>query len=332
MMLHRFLGKAWAAVLLCRCLTLQAADDPQTRLLRQPAVSKDHLAFVYAGDIWISDRDGGHPVQLTSHPASEYAPHFSPDGQWIAFSANYDNNTDVYVMPISGGQPRRLTWHPAADVVTGWTPDGKSVLFVSNREIANSRSSQFYEVTVEGGYEKKVMKAVGLEGAWSPDGQRLAYRPYLKAYCGFERLAPTSRRRYPADLDHRSRGQGSGENSRMSMRRTATRCGSAITSRSFRIATKDPRIFFSMIRPAAKCASSRTNRRGTCAAPTPTAIPSFTRRAAFSNRSISASGGDPHSIPMRLARCKPTQARPQWKDAARITSPPRGCRPAASAC
>jgi tricorn protease len=176
--------KMVVVALLCRCVALDAAEEPATRLLRQPAVSKDHLAFVYAGDIWVSDRDGSRPVQITSHPASEYSPHFSPDGKWIAFSANYDNNIDVYVVPVEGGQPRRLTWHPAADVVTGWSVDGKRVLFVSNREVANSRSSQLYEVPLEGGYEQKIMKAVAVEGAWSPDGKRLAYRPYIMAYTG----------------------------------------------------------------------------------------------------------------------------------------------------
>jgi tricorn protease len=161
-----------------------AADAPDTRLLRQPAVSKDHLAFVYGGDIWISDRDGSRPIRITAHPASEFAPHFSPDGQWIAFSAGYDNNVDVYVVPTEGGQPRRLTWHPAADVVTGWSSDGKRVLFTSNREIANSRSGQLYEVALTGGYEKRVMKAVAVEGTWSSDGKRLAYRPYIMAYAG----------------------------------------------------------------------------------------------------------------------------------------------------
>ena len=126
----------------CFCAGAGPADEPDTRLLRQPSVSKDHLAFVYGGDIWVSDRDGGHPVRITAHPATEFAPHFSPDGRWIAFSANYDNNTDVYVVPTEGGQPRRLTWHPAADVVTGWSPDSKRVLFISNREVANSRSGQ----------------------------------------------------------------------------------------------------------------------------------------------------------------------------------------------
>jgi tricorn protease len=181
--LNTFFGSLCAAALLCPCVTSQASEEG-TRLLRQPAVSKDHLAFVYGGDIWISERDGSHPVQLTSNPAAEFAPHFSPDGRWIAFSANYDNNTDVYVIPVEGGQPRRLTWHPAADIVTGWSPDGKRVLFVSNREVANSRSGQFYEVSLEGGYEHKIMKAVAVEGMWSADGKRLAYRPYIMAYSG----------------------------------------------------------------------------------------------------------------------------------------------------
>jgi tricorn protease len=169
---------------LCRCVGAHAADDSETRLLREPTVSRDHLAFVYAGDIWVSDRDGQHPARITTDPASEFAPHFSPDGKWIAFSASYGNNTDVYVVPVEGGQPRRLTWHPAPDIVTGWTPDSKQVVFASNREVANSKSSQLYEVPLVGGYEKKIMNAVAVEGSWSPDGKRFAYRPNIMAYSG----------------------------------------------------------------------------------------------------------------------------------------------------
>jgi tricorn protease len=159
------------------------AAEP-TLMLRQPAVSKDHLAFVYAGDLWLADRNGGNARRLTSHAASEFAPRFSPDGKSIAFSASYDGNTDVYVIGLDGGQPKRLTWHPSADIVSGWSPDGKRVLFASPREVLNNRSNQLYEVSVDGGYEKQVMKAVAYEGAWSPDGRQLAYRPYNAAYAG----------------------------------------------------------------------------------------------------------------------------------------------------
>lgn len=155
-----------------------------TQLLRQPSVSRDHLAFVYGGDIWLADRDGKNPTRLTQHPAAEFAPTFSPDGKWLAFSASYDRNTDVYVMPAKGGEARRLSWHPGADVVVGWSPDSKRILFSSGREISVSRSTHLYEVSVEGGHEQKVMDAIAFEGNWSADGKWLAYRPFPQAYAG----------------------------------------------------------------------------------------------------------------------------------------------------
>ncbi len=159
------------------------AGEP-TLLIGQPAISQNQLAFVYAGDIWLSDRNGKNPTRLTTHPADELAPAFSPDGKMIAFSARYDGNTDVYVVPITGGQPKRLTWHPGADRVSGWSTDGKRVLFASSREVANGRSNQLYEVPVAGGFEKKIMDAQAYDGRWSPDGKRIAYRPYRSAQDG----------------------------------------------------------------------------------------------------------------------------------------------------
>jgi tricorn protease len=161
-----------------------ALSAEPTLMLRQPAVSQNHLAFVYAGDLWLADRNGANPRRLTGHAASEFAPRFSPDGRSIAFSASYDGNTDVYVIGLDGGAPKRLTWHPATDTVNGWSPDGQRVLFASPREVLNSRSNQLYEVSVNGGYERQVMKAVAWEGAWSSDGRQLAYRPYNQAYAG----------------------------------------------------------------------------------------------------------------------------------------------------
>ncbi len=170
--------------LLCAlaCGTVTAAEG--TRLLRQPDISATHLAFVYGGDIWLAERNGANARQLTTHPASEFAPKFSPDGNWLAFSASYDNNTDVYVMPVSGGAATRLTFHPGADTVNGWSPDGKSVIFASNREVANSRSNQLYSVPLTGGFEQKLMAAVAFEGDLSADGKKLAYRPNNMAHSG----------------------------------------------------------------------------------------------------------------------------------------------------
>ena len=106
----------------------------QTLLLRQPTVSDKHIAFAYANNIWIVDRAGGDARRLTSFQDQEGNPEFSPDGKWVAFSAQYGGNTDVYVVPVEGGEPVRLTWHPAPDLVEGWTPDGKAVVFASTRE------------------------------------------------------------------------------------------------------------------------------------------------------------------------------------------------------
>ncbi|HXY96160.1 MAG TPA: PDZ domain-containing protein [Steroidobacteraceae bacterium] len=183
-------GVVLAALLLAPCLAASAEEPTGTLLLRQPTLSREHLAFIYGGDIWVADRDGGHPERLTVH-ASAHSPRFSPDGQWIAYSAIYAGNTDVYVIPAAGGQPRRLTWHPARDEVDGWSPDGRRILFASPRAVANSRSNQLYEIPLIGGFERKIMEAVALEGAWSPDGTRLAYRPYSSAYEG-----PAGWRRY----------------------------------------------------------------------------------------------------------------------------------------
>ncbi len=153
-------------------------------MLREPTVSATQIAFIYGGDIWIADRDGADPRRITSHPAVETRPKFSPDGSMLAFSANYDGNTDVYVISTSGGQAKRLTFHPSADQVSGWSADGSAVLFSSTREVAMGRTGQLYHVALEGGLPEKIMKAVAAEGAWSDDGSRLAYRPYWAAHGG----------------------------------------------------------------------------------------------------------------------------------------------------
>src|SRR6266567_4705700 len=83
-----------------------------TRLLRHPTVSRDQVAFEYAGDLWTVPRAGGQPRRLTSTPGVESDPYFSPDGLQIAYTATVAGNTDVYLMPAAGGEPKRLTWHP----------------------------------------------------------------------------------------------------------------------------------------------------------------------------------------------------------------------------
>ncbi|WP_444995861.1 S41 family peptidase [Aliikangiella sp. IMCC44359] len=172
-----------SSLLVLSCNANTGIDRTQTKLLLQPSLSQNKLAFVYAGDIWVANKDGSTPQRLTSHIADETNPHFSPDGKWIAFTANYNNNSDVYVISSSGGQPKRLTWHPGADIVNDWSPDGKKILFTSRREMKNGRSSQAWEVSVKGGFPTKVMDAVVQSASWSNNGL-LAYQPYNTAHRG----------------------------------------------------------------------------------------------------------------------------------------------------
>ncbi len=157
--------------------TAAAAATGSTRMLRMPTVSATHIAFAYANNIWTVERAGGMARRLTSFQGQTTNPHFSPDGKWIAFSAEYAGNTDVYVVPSEGGEPKRLTWHPGADTVEGWTPDGKSILFASARATwAPSASPRFWTVPVEGGVEEPLQLPRGYQGKISPDGTHLAYR------------------------------------------------------------------------------------------------------------------------------------------------------------
>src|SRR5215211_3071135 len=109
--------RIWAAVaVLALAATATAVDTADTRLLSMPAVSAKHVAFVYADDLWVADRDGKNPRRLTSDIGVETYPNFSPDGSLIAFSAQYDGNTAVYTIPVTGGTPKRLTYHPGPDI------------------------------------------------------------------------------------------------------------------------------------------------------------------------------------------------------------------------
>jgi len=152
-----------------------------TRLVADPAVSADHIAFVYDGDLWIAERSGSNPRRLTTHPGTEQNPRFSPDGTRIAFSGEYDGNIDAFVVPVAGGAPRRLTWHPAADVVQDWTPDGGSVAFFSTRQsIQADGGAALLTVSVDDGQIEELEVPYGFAFAMSADG-RIAYSPAAPA-------------------------------------------------------------------------------------------------------------------------------------------------------
>jgi tricorn protease len=148
-------------------------------LLQHPSVSTTQVVFGYADNLWIASREGGDARRLTAG-GHERRPVFSPDGTLVAFTGEYDGNQDVDVVPAAGGVPRRLTYHPGPDDVVGWTPDGRHVLFVSERAAFADGVVQLFTVPVEGGFPTRLPLPRALEGAYSPDGSRIAYVPIMQ--------------------------------------------------------------------------------------------------------------------------------------------------------
>ena len=176
-----------ASLLLCAATasTTMAVDLSDVRLLSDPALSRDHVAFQYAGDLWIADRDGSGARRITSHEGSERLPRFSPDGGLLAFSAQYDGNTDVFAVAGSGGVPQRLTWHPDPDFVEDWSPDGQRVLFASQRATFTRRHIQLFEIPADpssGVFPAQLPIPHGLRASYSPDGAKIAYVPLSEAF------------------------------------------------------------------------------------------------------------------------------------------------------
>ena len=148
-----------------------------TMLLREPTISKDHIVFVYANDLWLTHTNGGTSTRLTTHIGLETNPHFSPDGSFIAFTGQYDGNTDVYIIPKEGGEPKRLTFHPGQDVVSGWTPDGKSVIFSSSRDgNVPTKESKLFKINKDGGHAEALIIPRAVKGEISENGQYIAYQ------------------------------------------------------------------------------------------------------------------------------------------------------------
>jgi tricorn protease len=156
---------------------LAAAQAEHPLLLRNPSLSRDRIAFVYADDIWTVARDGGEGQRLTSEGSVVAGPYYSPDGTQIAYSTRQNGVIEVYVIAADGGVPRRITWDPSGNLAAGWTPDGKDVLFTSDR-LSYSDFPRLFRTHADGTGSPAVLPLPSAAfGSISADGQNIAYVP-----------------------------------------------------------------------------------------------------------------------------------------------------------
>ncbi len=177
-------------LLLTPCF-LQATEE--ARLLRFPATNGKDLVFTYAGDLYTVPLTGGEARKLTSHVGFELFAHFSLDGKTLAFTGQYDGNTEVFTMPSGGGVPKRLTYTATLsrddvsdrmgpnNIVMTWTPDGKSIIYRSRKQ-AFGFSAHLFSVPVEGGLSVQLPLPEGGFCSYSPDGQQLAYNRVFREF------------------------------------------------------------------------------------------------------------------------------------------------------
>lgn len=166
----------------------------ETRLLRFPTIYEDTVVFCYAGDLYIVSINGGVATRMTSHEGYEMFPHFSPDGKTIAFTAQYDGNTEVYIMPLSGGTPKRITYTatlPRDDIsdrmgpnniVMGWTKKGDYVIYRSRGKSFNDFKGQLFLAPIDGSLSVPLPLSTGSWCSYSPNGKKIAFNRVFREF------------------------------------------------------------------------------------------------------------------------------------------------------
>ncbi len=152
------------------------SQDPEV-LLRHPSLNTDgdEIAFSYQGDIWVVSAAGGAARRLTIHESYESHPQWSPDDMEILFQSNRYGNSDLFVTTPAGAKPRRLTYHSNSDEEARWAPDGKIVFTTARNFVEVEREDEIFQIDREGGTPVRILDAVGLSPAVSPDGRYIAF-------------------------------------------------------------------------------------------------------------------------------------------------------------
>lgn len=182
--------------LLLFCVSLFAQEE--ARLLRFPAIHGDKIAFGYAGDLYLVSSNGGVARKITSDIGYEMFPRFSPDGKYLAFTGQYDGNTEVYLMNSEGGIPKRLTYTATLErddvsdrmgpnnIVMAWR-DNDNIVHRSRWREFNDFKGQLYQVSKEGGLSEQLPLPRGGFCSFSPDGQKMAYNRVFREFRTWKR-------------------------------------------------------------------------------------------------------------------------------------------------
>ena len=185
------------AIALCVALSGAALATAQTKLLRHPDIHGDKVVFTYGGDLWLAHVSGGTAWRLTAHPGLELFAKFSPDGNWVAFTGQYDGDEQVYVIPTAGGTPKQLTFYPARgplperwgfdNQVYDWSADGASVFFRSMRYGFDLSDTKLFLVPVSGGLASPLPLPEAGGADLSPDGTQVVYSPLVRDFRAWKR-------------------------------------------------------------------------------------------------------------------------------------------------
>jgi tricorn protease len=189
-------------LLILGCLSLVNINllaQDEARLLRFPAIYDNQLVFSYAGDLYTVSADGGIARKLTNHVGYEMFARFSPDGKTIAFTGQYDGNTEVFTMNSLGGIPKRLTFTATLgrddisdrmgpnNIVFGWKHDNKSIIFRSRKKSFNDFNGSLFTVNTDGSLPEELPLPRGGFCSFSPDDQKMAYNRIFREFRTWKR-------------------------------------------------------------------------------------------------------------------------------------------------
>ncbi len=188
--------KMRTSILILTCIFLLTFNlySQESRLMRFPTIYGNDIVFSYGGDLYKVSKQGGIARKLTTDVGYEMFPRFSPDGTQLAFTAQYDGNTEIYIMPSQGGEPKRLTYTATLkrdeisdrmgpnNIVMGWTPDGQNIIYRTRAKTFNDFVGHLYMVNKEGGLPLEVTLSTGGFCSFSPDGKQLAFNRVFREF------------------------------------------------------------------------------------------------------------------------------------------------------